>query len=813
MQAPASYVANVALTSATLTPAALSAVLGHPAGTALVVAFISPHCDFAGIAHRLRALTPGDATVLAVSTAGELWSDGTQAPYCPTGDNWDRVVVQSFSRALVAETATYAVPLPNGDLRGGGPRLTHDERLAHLGESLRQVTPPFVCDHRDTFILTFFDGLSRCENLLMEAVYRSNRYPLLMVGGSAGGKADFRHTYLFDGERVLEDHAIMCFVRLAQGMRYGAFRSQNFQRTGGALVVAEADGDRNTVRTAIDPATGVAVPFLDAVARLLACRRDQVPARLAAFSFAAEINDELYLRSIAAFDLTDGSATFFCDIDFGDTLLLVEAIDFNASCGQDFRAFLAGKPPPLAGLLHDCVLRRQDNSGRLGGLDAFAGIPLAGFSTFGEVFGILVNQTLTALFFFGGDGAFRDDLIDRFPIHYAAFRSFFDARATYRLRAQAEVRETRARLERHLVREQAFSQAVISSLPGIFYLLDRQGRIVLWNANLVAVTGFAAAELGGRAAVDLFAGEDRARVAEAIEAVFAGGRSDIEASLIARDGRAIPHGLTGVAVTLDGEPYLAYIGIDNSQRELAARALEEQAAAVARSNAELEQFAYVASHDLREPLRMINSYLTLLARRYDALFDQDARDFIGFARDAAVRMDHLVLDLLEYSRVGRSDHPHRPVDAGQAVAAAIAGLTLLIEETGADVAVDGPLPTVPADSDDLVRLFQNLIGNALKYRRPGVPPRIRIGCRCRGRRWEFSVSDNGIGIAPEQRDAIFLIFRRLHGRCEYEGTGIGLAICKKIVEQHGGGIAVDSTLGVGSTFRFVLPVVTTADGH
>ncbi len=226
---------------------------------------------------------------------------------------------------------------------------------------------------------------------------------------------------------------------------------------------------------------------------------------------------------------------------------------------------------------------------------------------------------------------------------------------------------------------------------------------------------------------------------------------------------------------------------------------------LARSNADLEQFAYVASHDLREPLRQVASYVNLLERRYTDGLDDMAREFIGYARDGATRMDRMVIDLLEYSRIGRK-RISGPVDLTAVLEAALANLGLSVAETGARVSVPLRLPSVLGDDSELTRLFQNLIGNALKYRHPDRAPEVRIAAQHRGAVAEIAVADNGIGMDPEQSERIFAIFQRLHTREHYDGTGIGLAVCRKIVEHHGGRIWVDTEAGRGSTFRLTLPL-------
>jgi signal transduction histidine kinase len=234
------------------------------------------------------------------------------------------------------------------------------------------------------------------------------------------------------------------------------------------------------------------------------------------------------------------------------------------------------------------------------------------------------------------------------------------------------------------------------------------------------------------------------------------------------------------------------------------RDLERQKQELARSNAELQQFAYVASHDLQEPLRMVTSYVQLLERRYRGQLDADADDFIAFAVDGAARMQQLIQDLLAYSRVGTRGQPFAPADCQVVLNQVLSDLQVSIQESDAVVTRD-PLPTVMADATQLGQLFQNLVGNAIKFR-GDRRPEIHVSAERReDGHWLFSVRDNGIGIEPQYAERIFLIFQRLHTRDEYPGTGIGLAICKRIVARHGGRIWVESEPGKGSIFYFTLP--------
>ncbi len=277
-----------------------------------------------------------------------------------------------------------------------------------------------------------------------------------------------------------------------------------------------------------------------------------------------------------------------------------------------------------------------------------------------------------------------------------------------------------------------------------------------------------------------------------------------------RDGQCRwVNGLGGVERDGDGKP-IRLVGTiqDITERKKAEQDLREKAEELSRSNTELEQFAYVASHDLREPLRMVSSYVDLLGRRYGDKLDEDAREFIAFAKDGATRMDRLVLDLLEYSRIGRISRPMVVVELDTVFARVVRALQAKIAESGAVVETSSsPLPAVLGDGDELVRLFQNLIANAVKYRAEARSPMVTVTATRCGPFWDLAVADNGIGIDSQYFDRVFLIFQRLHKRGDYEGTGIGLAICKKIAEHHGGRIWLESTPGEGSAFHVTLPAV------
>ncbi|HYD49189.1 MAG TPA: ATP-binding protein [Terriglobales bacterium] len=361
----------------------------------------------------------------------------------------------------------------------------------------------------------------------------------------------------------------------------------------------------------------------------------------------------------------------------------------------------------------------------------------------------------------------------------------------------------RVRAEHALRLEKEFSDTTIDSLPGIFYLFDTNGTMRRWNTNFELVTGYAFHEVAGMHPLDFVAEPDRAMVGERIREVFEKGQANVEASFQPRTGRAVPLFLTGRRLTLDGVTCLAGMGIDISERKDAEEELRRRTAELAASNRELEQFASIASHDLQEPLRAVGGYLELLRKRESGTLSLDGRELLEQAFGAVGRMQTLTHDLLAYARVDTTHPPHARVDCEALLQDVCDVLNLRISESGAVVTHD-PLPVVTGDVSQVRQLLQNLLSNALKFR-GAAPPRIHISARCQQHRWIFSVQDNGIGFDPRYHDRIFAIFKRLHPRSRIPGSGVGLAICKKIVERHGGEIWAQSQVDKGSTFFFSLP--------
>ena len=365
-------------------------------------------------------------------------------------------------------------------------------------------------------------------------------------------------------------------------------------------------------------------------------------------------------------------------------------------------------------------------------------------------------------------------------------------------------RKVEERTEELRQSEERYRAVFEQSRDAIF--IAQEGIVVDTNQAAQNLFGFTREEAIGSKVGDRYADpSDQGKFRE--EIALHGSIKDFEVKLLKRDGTVMDCLLTASRQSdLDGTGVRRIQGVvrDITEHKAAHEALSRYSEDLARSNSDLQQFAYVASHDLQEPLRMVSSYTQLLARRYQGQLDADADEFIGYAVDGATRMQTLINDLLDYSRLGAPEKSFEAVDCNGLLDQIVADLRPNIEESRAEISYSN-LPTLNADRSQVAQVFRNLIGNAMKFRGE-EPPRIRVSAGRLGAEWLFSVSDNGIGIEPEYADRVFVIFQRLVTREQYPGTGIGLAICKRIVENHGGRIWFESQPGKGTNFFFLIPV-------
>jgi len=364
--------------------------------------------------------------------------------------------------------------------------------------------------------------------------------------------------------------------------------------------------------------------------------------------------------------------------------------------------------------------------------------------------------------------------------------------------SSTDLTERRA-AEQALSESESKLRAFITNVPAILFSIDAAGIITMAEGLGMEALRLVEGGVVGRSVAELYG--DMPGVLESVQRAMDG-----ETFVTSMQSGQFCYEIAYSPIRDPGGAVTGVIGVarDISDRIRAKEELERTAEELRRSNQDLEQFAYIASHDLQEPLRMVASYTQLLERRYAAQLDDDAREFIAYAVDGARRMQEFITGLLRYSRLGSETRILEEVPLGEAFETAIANLRIAIQESGAAVSAEA-LPVVRGDPRQLTQLLQNLIGNALKFRKPGQVPAVRVSAQAEVDSWRVSVADNGIGLDPRFSERVFTIFQRLHTREEYEGTGLGLAICKRIVQRHGGRIWVESREGEGATFFFTLP--------
>lgn len=352
------------------------------------------------------------------------------------------------------------------------------------------------------------------------------------------------------------------------------------------------------------------------------------------------------------------------------------------------------------------------------------------------------------------------------------------------------------------------TRLIMNSALDAIICIDPEGCITVWNPQAEKIFGWTEAEIKGCRLSDTIIPEQYRTLHEAGLKRYLTTREHkvinklIEITALNRQGKEFPIELTIIPMQQkDTDFFCAFIRDITEKREAEIRQ-KEYAEDLKQKNIELEQFAYVASHDLQEPLRTVSGFVELLKRHYKDQSDENVTKYINYINDASDRMRRLVQDLLDYSRLGR-ERILEPIDCNQVVQQVLNDLTMAIQESGAVIHVDR-LPVIAGYATEMKQLFQNLISNSIKFRKPGQPAVISISATPAEEYWKFKITDNGIGIEDKYRERIFIIFQRLHTKNEYEGTGIGLAHCKKIAELHNGKIWVDSTPGEGSTFYFTI---------
>ena len=410
-----------------LTAERLRELYDVPGGPAIVLGFISADLSMDDVARAVQSASPPDVKLLLMTTCGELThTPGTRSYYMEAEDGRAKVLLQVFSKRMIAETYMMTLPLHNEDMQRGEVTLTPAERVAKIAADVRAERIPFPVRFDDTFAFVYVDGVSACESFVLRALYEAESLPCPYIGGSAGGALDFSHTYIYNGKQVLEHHAVVLVVKLAADYRYSIFKTQAAEETGKKWTVIGSDATFRTVDTVAD-AEGRPVMLADVLMdELHVADPSALTNALADYTFATHVGNQFYIRSLQRIEEDTKRMHFFCDIAAGEDLHLMRRSRFIEALKADYAGFAKGKPTPIGVVMNDCILRRLTFAGELAGADLFDGMPVAGYSALGEIAGMHINETLTAIFFYQiSGGSFYDGYMDRFPSVYALCQKSF----------------------------------------------------------------------------------------------------------------------------------------------------------------------------------------------------------------------------------------------------------------------------------------------------------------------------------------------------------------------------------------------------
>lgn len=399
-----------------------------PDGPALILGFVSPDLDMQKAAAEIKALVPADTILLMLSSAGELCnSSENDTIYQPSRENRSKILLQIYSKRMIKKAEIISFPLPNEDLKSNNVSMKVNERINWIENEIKKQRLNMSLYPANSFVLAYADGLSNCETFLIQAMYNTNMFPCPIIGGSAGGHLDFQHTYIYDNNTVLENHAVLCCINLNPHYRYGIFKSQGMIKTENSYVVAVSNAALRYVESVID-SQGEVVNFLDLLKEYFKVNAiDKLKQKLLEYSFAIEINGEIFVRAVSNIDEVNKRIYFFCDIGAGEKIYLVRRASLLETLTKDWNSFKQNKPKPIGAIFNDCVTRRLVNSTEIEHISFFKDIPVAGFSSFGEIFGVHINETLTAIFFYHltDDSELSDPVYNNFPIYYAQFQNYF----------------------------------------------------------------------------------------------------------------------------------------------------------------------------------------------------------------------------------------------------------------------------------------------------------------------------------------------------------------------------------------------------